>query len=372
MTVVTPRLVLDEARLERNITEMSRKATERGASLRPHVKTHKCAEVMRRQLDAGADGVTVATVREAAVMVGAGATDVLVAYPPVGDFRLAAIRDLARRARIVVASSEPAHVNDLAGLGVAVDYYWEVECGTGRLGTEPGAPTADAIASLAGLDHVRLAGLMGFSGNAYAAAGDDAMASVAAGERDALSETAAELRVRGIDPGVISVGCTPLQDLPIDGATEYRYGNYVFYDATQVALGTVPVDRCALRVQSRVIGLPHPDRVVLDAGSKALAAERMSPETPSFGIVADHPELVVGQLYEEHAICQAHGPHGLQLGDIVEVIPNHACTCANLHSAYTVITPDGLETEWAIAARGWDPLAEAQAGPSAEFGRRAR
>jgi D-serine deaminase-like pyridoxal phosphate-dependent protein len=353
VTTVTPRLVLDEALLDANIEQMATKVRERGAALRPHVKTHKCPEIMRRQLRAGAVGVTVATVREAVSMVDAGASDVLIAYPPVGEFRLAAIRALTDRARIVVACSEPAHVRALAGLGVELEYYWEVECGTQRLGTAPGAPTADALAAIAGLGGTRLAGLMGFSGHAYTRAGGEAMDAVTAGEQDALAATAEQLRARGLDPGVISVGSTPLQDHPNDFATEYRFGNYVFYDATQVALGTVPLERCALRVQSRVIGLPAQDRIVLDAGSKALAAERMSAETPSFGLVVGHPELRIGQLYEEHAICTATAPHSLRLDDLVEIVPNHACTCANLHREYVLRTAGGAETAWPITASGW-------------------
>jgi D-serine deaminase-like pyridoxal phosphate-dependent protein len=308
---------------------------------------------MRRQLRAGAAGITVATVHEAATMVDAGAADVLIAYPPVGAFRLEAIRALSARARVICTCSEPDHLRALASLDVDVEYYWEVECGTGRLGTPPGGATAELLTALAGLGRTRLAGLLGFSGHAYAQAGDEALDGVAAGEWEALAATAAALRERGVDPGVLSVGSTPLQDHQHGEATEFRYGNYAFYDATQVALGTVPLDRCALRVQARVIGLPAPDRVILDAGSKALAAERMSMTTPSFGIVVDHPELTVRQLYEEHAICGADGAHGLALDDIVEVVPNHACTCANLHRAYTVRGADGSEREWAITASGW-------------------
>jgi len=105
---------------------------------------------------------------------------------------------------------------------------------------------------------------------------------------------------------------------------------------------------------STVVGRPTPDRVILDAGSKALAAERMSEATDTFAIVRRHPELRVERLYEEHAICRAEGRTTLSVGDRVEVVPNHACACANLHEAYVVRLADGGEARWPIAARGWD------------------
>jgi D-serine deaminase-like pyridoxal phosphate-dependent protein len=142
-------------------------------------------------------------------------------------------------------------------------------------------------------------------------------------------------------------------------ATEYRFGNHVFYDATQVALGSAGLDDCALSVEATVIGVPAGDRVILDAGSKALAAERMSGATRTFGIVRGYPGLEVAQLYEEHAICRAAPGSGLPaLGDRVEVVPNHACTCANLHAAYNVRGSRG-EHRWSVEARGWEHASSA-------------
>ena len=128
----------------------------------------------------------------------------------------------------------------------------------------------------------------------------------------------------------------------------------MFNDATQVALGAASLDDCALTVEATVIGAPAADRVILDAGSKALAAERMSGATTTFGIVRGYPGLQVAQLYEEHAICRAEpGSPVPALGARVEVVPNHACTCANLHAAYTVRSPRG-ERRLGVEARGWE------------------
>jgi D-serine deaminase-like pyridoxal phosphate-dependent protein len=336
----TPRLVLDRRRLDANLTAMADRVRALGATLRPHVKTHKSPEIMRRQLAAGARGITTATLHEAEAMVSAGAEDVLVAYPPVGEDRRTRLAALSARARVTVTCSEPAHLEALAGLPAEIGFYWEVDCGAGRLGTAPGEATARALDGAAG----RLRGIMTFAGHAYA--GGD-RGEVAAVEDAALAETAEALRARGIDPGALSAGATPLAEAPRSGtATEYRFGNYVFKDATQVALGSATPDDCALTVEATVVGRPDERRVILDSGSKALAAERTAAD--GFGIVRDHPELRVAQLYEEHAICQAAEPSALRVGDRVHVIPNHACTCANLHAVYWV---DG--EQWPLAARGW-------------------
>jgi D-serine deaminase-like pyridoxal phosphate-dependent protein len=282
-------------------------------------------------------------------MIAAGADDVVVAYPPVGPQRLAALAQLSRSARLAVACSEPAHLEALAQLDVGV--YWEIDVGAGRLGTAPGVPTAEALAGIGS----RLRGIMAFSGHAYATHGGDELARVAAAEADALRETARALRARGLDPGVLSVGSTPLAAVAVAGAaTEYRFGNYVFKDATQVGLGAAALQECALTVEATVVGRPAPDRVILDAGSKALAAERMASVTDGFGIVRGHPELRVAQLYEEHAICHAAAPSSLAVGDRVHVIPNHACTCANLHARYAVVEDGELVDHWPVSARGWE------------------
>jgi D-serine deaminase-like pyridoxal phosphate-dependent protein len=351
---LTPRLILDESRLDANIERMARHVRALGGVLRPHVKTHKSGVIAQRQLAAGAIGVTVATLHEANVMLDAGVDDILIAYPPVGDARLSALEQIAERCHLTVACSEGAHVRALADRGLNIDYYWEVDSGAGRLGTPPGTPSADAIERARLLDGPRYRGLMAFAGHAYAVVEPEIRRGVAQAEDAALAATADELARRGIDAGVLSVGSTPLAALGSGYAAEYRFGNYVFCDATQVALGAASLDECALAVEATVIGVPARDRVILDAGSKALAAEHMSGATAGFGIVRGYPDLHVAQLYEEHAICRAKPGTALPaLAERVEVVPNHACTCANLHAAYDVRGTGGWK-RWPVAARGWE------------------
>jgi D-serine deaminase-like pyridoxal phosphate-dependent protein len=356
--VPTPALVLDRSRLERNIDEMAARARRAGVALWPHGKTHKCAEVAKLQRAAGAAGLTVATLAEAEYFAAAGFSEILLAYPPVGAWRLARLAALARRVRlrVVLDSVEALEALIVAcrSGGVRIPYLWEVDSGAGRLGTPPGAPTADALAGVPRSQECPFDGLMTFGGHAYAAMSDGDLDAAAEDERAALAASTAALAERGTDVATRSAGTTPTAHrLSADsGITELRPGNYVFYDATQVALGLVDRDRCALRVRATVVGRPASDRVILDAGSKALAAERLTPRAEGFGFVVGHPELRVERLYEQHAIVHADGPCRLAIGETVDVVPNHACAAANLHRQALVVQEGEVVDTWSIGAAG--------------------
>ena len=148
-----------------------------------------------------------------------------------------------------------------------------------------------------------------------------------------------------------------------EGITEIRPGNYVFYDATQVALGIVPPERCALSVLATVTSRPGPDRLILDSGSKALAAERLSTLTPGFGMIEDHPELRVERLYEEQAIVRTDEPCEIPVGARLRVVPNHACAAANLHSEMLVVEERTVVDVWPVATREWREI-KAQRRPA--------
>lgn len=357
-TVPTPALLIDRERLDANISDMAARARTVGVALWPHGKTHKCAEIASLQRDAGAAGLTVATVAEAEYFAAAGAGDLLIAYPPVGTWRLARLTRLAAVTRVRVVLDD---VGVLQGLidacraaAVRIPYLWEVDCGTGRLGTAPGQATVDALTRAPQAPECPFDGLMTFGGHAYGAEDDAALDAAAAAEREALAVTAQALARVGIECPTRSGGTTPTTHRlrAGSGLTEVRPGNYVFYDATQVALGLVEPEQCALSVLATVIGRPAPDRAILDAGSKALAAERMTPRTADFGLVAGHPRLRVVLLYEQHAIVHSDGPCTIGVGERVRIVPNHACAAANLHREALVVERDQVIARWAIGAAG--------------------
>jgi D-serine deaminase-like pyridoxal phosphate-dependent protein len=196
---------------------------------------------------------------------------------------------------------------------------------------------------------------MTFPGHAYGAEGPEAIAAISAQEHDAVAATVAALAARGIDVPVRSIGSTPTAVFPDPRplATELRAGNYVYNDMTQVRLGTAAAEDCALTVLGTVTSRPAPGRVILDCGSKALAAERMNAASGTFGAVVGHPELRVERLFEEHAILESDAPVDVPVGARLRVIPNHACTAANLHDEMLVVDDGTVEDRWTLDARGW-------------------
>lgn len=358
--VVTPALIVDHDRLLMNVREMAARASSLGVALRPHAKTHKSPAIAALQRDHGAIGLTVATVTEAEGFAAEGFDDFVLTAPPVGAWRLERLIALARRVRIrvVVDGSEALTAFDEACRrgGVEAGYLWEVDCGVGRFGTAPGRVTADQIARVIdGASHASFDGLLAFGGHAYGATSPDGIAAAARDEHEAVAQSVAALAERGIDTAVRSIGSTPTAHAmqSAEGITEIRPGNYVFYDATQVALGIVPLARCALSVLATVTSRPAPNRLILDAGSKALAAERLSTLSPGFGLIDGHPELKVERLYEEQAIVYAEAPCAIPVGARVRVVPNHACAAANLHSQMLVVEDGAVVDVWPVAVREW-------------------
>ena len=368
--VTTPALIVERDRLVRNIVEMAARAQSLGVALRPHAKTHKSPAIAALQREHGAAGLTVATLTEAEGFAAEGVEDLLLTAPAVGDWRLERLIALARRVRVRVAVDGAEAVAALEEAcrrgGIEVGYLWEVDCGVGRFGTPPGAATAEHIARA--VDHARHAsfdGLLTFGGHAYGATDRDGIAAAARDEHEAISETVSALADLGIDAAVRSVGSTPTSHAMQsgDGITEIRPGNYVFYDATQAALGVVAPERCALSVLATVTSRPAADRLILDSGSKALAAERLSTLTPGFGMIEGHPGLRVDRLYEEQAIVHSGAPCDIPVGARLRVVPNHACAAANLHSQMLVVQDGTVVDAWPVATREWREI-EAERRPA--------
>jgi len=221
--VETPVAAVDVATVEANLAVMQARAAGLGLRLRPHAKTHKSAHVARRQLEHGATGLTAATLTEAEVFAGAGAGDLLIAFPPVGEMKLRRLAALAERVGRLAVSTDSVEV--AAVLPERFEVLWEVDSGHHRLGTRPGRATVTAVTELLpAIGEERFRGLLTFPGHAYAVADRAELAGVAAAEHRAVMETAAALRAAGIPVRELSVGSTPTVPLTEAGPTEMRPG----------------------------------------------------------------------------------------------------------------------------------------------------
>ncbi len=351
MPLATPCLLVDLDRLEANVRAMASLAGRRGLALRPHAKTHKCVEIARLQRDAGAAGLTVATVGEAEVFAEAGFDDLFIGYPiwasPAIGERL---RRLTETARLRIGIDSPEGARALAAqLGPVRDRVGvlvEVDSGQHRSGVAPvEAGLLGSEAQHTGLD---VLGAFTFPGHSYSPA---TRRTAADDEAHALTAARASLQEQGIRADVLSGGSTPSASAThADALTEMRPGVYVFGDAQQWELDTTKPSDIALTCLATVVSHAG-GNVVLDSGSKALGADRAT-WASGYGRLLDHPDARLVQLSEHHAVVDGlRGPLP-QLGSTLRVVPNHACNAVNLADTLTVVRDGALVGTWRVAARG--------------------
>ncbi|MCH9019206.1 MAG: alanine racemase [Proteobacteria bacterium] len=365
----TPALVLDRARLERNVAAMSRRMKAHGVDLRPHMKTAKSAEVARLATAGHSGGITVSTLAEAAYFVRNGFRDITYAVGIV-PAKLDAVAALQNEgARITVMTDNVPVARALAEESSAFDaplrVLIEVDSGLGRGGVAPEDPALVEIArALAAGPNVEPVGVLTHAGHAYACSSVAGIEAVAEAERTAAVAAAGRLRDAGHRCPVVSVGSTPtaLFGRSFEGVTEARPGVYVFFDLFQAGLGCCTADDIAISVLASVIGhRPGHGRLLIDAGSLALSQDRSTqsqPEDAGYGLVFDVSgrrriaDLRVARVNQEHGFVEAAGGavpfDELPIGARVRVMPNHACMTAAAYDRYDVV--DGGDEVVAV----WD------------------
>lgn len=355
----TPQLIVSEEIMQRNIAEMAAYAKSIKVQLRPHIKTHKCVEIARLQLAAGAIGLTCAKVGEAEVMVNdAGADDILLAYPVIGAPKFERIVKLMEKARIAVAVDSLEAIEAISTAMARherkIDIYIEVNTGQNRSGVMWGDETLRFAQIIEKHPNLRLSGIFTHEGHvAFVDADEIATAATAAGEK--MVETAEMIRTRGINLPTVSVGSTPASRLTpaVQGVTEMRPGTYVFNDSSLFRFADQwDVSDCAARFITTVVSRTADDRCVIDAGAKTLALDpNMSHK--GHGYIVGHPDVILTKLSEEHGVCHLPaGEEGFQVGDTVEVIPNHICPTVNLMDRMAIVRDGEIIDYWNVAARG--------------------
>lgn len=355
----TPAVIIEQRILEANIFRMQSFADTHRVKLRPHGKTHKMPEIARLQLDTGAVGIAVAKLSEAEVMVRRGITDIQIANEIVGPLKIAKLADLSQKARITCAvdsyEGAAAISSHFAGHNLRLDILLEIDTGLHRCGVAHDSDFVQLFRSIAGLSGVNLMGIMTHAGHVYGAGSRQEVEEIGLREGSVMAGIASVLRESGIAVNEVSVGATPTVRFSgtVEGVTEIRPGNYVFNDMTQVALGTVDIQKCALTVLSSVISKPAADRVVIDAGSKTFAldkgahgSDRVSGHGCILGKTAD-----LARLSEEHGII-VHRGQSFALGEKLRIVPNHACPVINLFDFVYLVDGDSVIGKLDVSGRG--------------------
>ena len=342
----TPAIVIDLARAEANLARAQDHLDKLGLAMRPHVKTHKLPYFAKRQIELGAVGLTCQKLGEAEAMADAGVEDIFLPYNILGQSKLDRLNKLHQRLTLAVTADSMVTLHGYRERFPFPDrpltVLIECDTGAGRCGVQSVDEVAELARAISKASGLRFGGLMTYPPQ-------NQRAKVQAWLKAAVERLKAEV----IDVPVISIGGTPdlyhAHDIPI--ATEYRPGTYIYSDRMQVGQGHGTLDDCALTVQATVVSRPTVGRAVLDAGSKALAADLCN--LPGHGHIVEFPYAVIESLSEEHAVVDlTNCPERPKIGDRVSVIPNHACVVTNLFNEVHLARGAEIVETLPVAARG--------------------
>ena len=369
----TPAALIDLPRMQRNIARMQERMDALGVRFRPHVKTSKCTPVAQAQLAAGAQGITVSTLKEAAQFHADGIGDILYA---VGMAAAKLPQALAlRRAgcRLTIITDSLASARAIADFGraqgEAFEVLIEIDTDGHRSGIKPGEAALLEVGRVLHEGGMRLAGVLTHAGSSYELDTPEALAAMAEQERAGCVQAAERLRAAGLPCPVVSVGSTPtaLSAARLDGVTEVRAGVYVFFDLVMHNIGVCAPEDIALSVLATVIGhQAEKGWAILDAGWMAMSRDRGTAKQKhdfGYGQACD----LEGRAIEGYVLSGANQEHGIlsladgTATDIVErfpigtrlrILPNHACATGAQFPEYHALAPDGSLRAWP-RLHGW-------------------
>ena len=349
----TPAPVVLADVMQDNIDRMQAFATEHNLDVRPHVKTHKCVEIGRRQVEAGAAGITAGNVGEAEVFAAAGFADIFLAYPvwPAGT-KGPRIRKLAETTRLRIGVDNAAAIDALAaamgGEPDRLQVVVEVDCGARRSGAPP--ELAGDLARAARKRGLVPVGVFTYPG--HGSAGREARERAAQDQQAALTTAVRSLGAAGITAEVVSAGSTPTVEFSTGTViTEIRPGEYVFGDLDNARLGACTDDQIALFLAATVVSDWVPGQVILDAGTKALGREGSLER--GYGAVAG-TKAVLAKLNEYHGFLALPGDARPSVGTVVPVVPNHVCPVVINFEELIVTDSAGKSLQrWPVDARGF-------------------
>ena len=357
--ISVPTLLLDETRVRRNIERMAANARTGGVRFRPHFKTHQSADIGMWFRQAGVQAITVSSVAMARYFTDQGWDDITIAFP-VNLREIAEINRLAQEIQLHLLVENLDAVAFLAHrLAAPVGVWIEVDAGYGRSGVpwNEGAGLTALASAVADNPLMALRGVLTHDGATYTARAHEAITAGYVQTTTRLARARNWLIEQGFLGLEISVGDTPACSVVADfaPADEIRPGNFVFYDWTQVQIGSCAWDAVAVAVACPVVSL-HPERneVILYGGAVHLSKESLQREdgTPTFGAVvlldddgwgAPLDGVWLRSISQEHGVvrCTSNAYARLiervRVGDLLGVLPVHSCLTADLLKIYQSI-----------------------------------
>ena len=356
----TPALVVDLDALERNIGRMADYFVGKKAALRPHIKCHKSPFIAHKQLRAGAQGVTCATMKEAEVMVESGISDVLVANEIVNDDKIDRLAKLARYSNLKVAVDSEKNAKQISNaasqqtskIGVLVDVNLGGQTGLDgildRCGLPPGPDVVKLAKEISQFRNLEFKGLMGYEGGLRKFPDYERRKTACENALTKLMQTRDSVLDSGLPVEIVSCGGTRSYNIAgeFPGVTEVQAGSYVFMDETYRRFGLS--FEIAATVSTSIISNPKPDKLIIDAGLKAINVDQGLPP------VKDKPEWTVTELNAEHGHIAVKGrDEESYVGQTVALVPTHIDTTVCLHDKYVLVRDGKFEMHLDVAARGY-------------------
>lgn len=354
----TPAVLIDVDVMERNLQKMGNYCAAHGLKLRPHTKTHKVPELARLQLKLGASGITVAKLGEAEVMAESGVNDILIVYPLLGEKKLDRLVRLAGRVKCAVAidSLEVAQGISRAAssAGVTVGVRVEFDTGFGRCGLPINSHSVETAKQIRELTSLRWEGVLTYPGHIMGTAAEREI--LLATENNALSRLKELLDRQGVTCEIVSGGNTPAAYIShrFKNVNEIRPGTYIFNDKNTVGAEAATYHDCAATVLATVVSVSVAGKVIIDAGSKTLSADLLlSGSKHGYGEIVDYPDVIFEDLSEEHGHLNVLAARTRpKLGERLRIVPNHICTCINLHDRIYGCSGEDVVEQWQVEGRG--------------------
>lgn len=357
----TPAVLIDYDIMMENLRSMQDKANQYHVNLRPHIKTHRMPELAKLQMNEGAYGITVAKVGEAEVMAEHGLSNIFIANEIVGVSKLERIRALNRKITIRLGVDSKYHIDQLEEVfkdeEKGIEVLIEFEVGENRSGVITDEQLVNLAKYIKTKKKVFLKGIFSHEGHSYKAKSAEDCVKVSTISQERTLRAANLIRDLGIEIDTVSIGATPslLHTGIIQGITEIRPGTYIFMDAGQGS-GINDYSKCAATVLTTVISKPTEERVVLDAGAKALTSQNRSEgicATSGYGLVKNTNNIRLSGVFDEHGlIYDKYFRNFIQIGDKIEVIPNHICPTCNLYDKAYLVSKGQVLKEIPILCRG--------------------
>jgi len=345
----TPALLVDLDAMERNLATMAGFFRNQQAKLRPHFKNHRVLALADRQMAAGAIGLTCARLWQAEALVRHGIKSVLIANEIAGEAMIRRFVELSHAAPVIVAVDNARVVDDMARiagdarglLNVVVD----VNLGLNRCGVAPGEPALELARRVVSRG-LKLRGLMGYEGHLQPLPPGTAKERSVTAAMEALADSRKRLEAAGIPVEIVSCGGTGDFAIagPYPGVTEIQAGSYLLMDAWYAP--AAPQFELTLTVLATVLSKTPGNRLVVDAGVKAISGERGLPS------VKGRPDLRVKALHAEHAPIEIlGGDTPAEVGETLELLVHYHDGTVNLHRRMFGIRKGVVEEVFTIEHR---------------------